>query len=181
MLPCFKWSRCCFKLPDPLCILFNIGCAILRAPVELAILVAKGVLLIVEAILRAAEIVLRALQVIVDKARIVLDVLIAILEAVKWTLRVGLKALEYITSFLLTGIIDIREIGFDLAIGLFKHGHISAYMDVSFLRQSPVRLGIKLPIFNPLALVGDLAERIVPGVGGRRKRDTLGRVNKVLW
>ena len=180
-MPCFKLKSCCLKLPDPLCILYNTGCAILRAPVELLILIAKGVLLVVEAILLAAELVLRGLQVVVDKARVIVDVLIAILEALKWTLRIGLKALEYITSFLLTGIIDIREIGFDLAIGLFKHGHISAYMDVSFLRQSPVRLSIKLPIFNPLALVGDLAERVVPGVTNRKRRDTYSRVNKVLW
>lgn len=148
---------------------------------ELLILVAKGILLIVEGILLAAEILLKGLQVVVDKARIIVDVLIAILEGLKWTLRIGLKALEFITSFLLTGIIDIQEIGFDLAIGLFKHGSISAYMDVSFLRQSPVRLSIKLPIFNPLALVGDLAERVVPGVTGRKKRDIGGKVNKVLW
>ena len=181
MRPCFKWSSCCFKLLDFVCILHNIRCVILRAPVEVLIVVAGRALMVVEGILQAAEIVLRGLQVVVHIARVIVDVLISILEALKWTLRIGLKALEYITSFLLTGIIDIREIGFDLAIGLFKHGHISAYMDVSFLRQSPVRLSIKLPIFNPLALVGDLAERVVPGVTNRKRRDTYSRVNKVLW
>ena len=180
VLPCIKWDSCCFKLPDPLCVLYNIGCAILRAPVELLILVAKAVLLAVEAVLYAAELLIRGLQVVVDKARVIVDILIAVLEAIKFTVRIGLKALEAVTSFLLTGIIDIREMGFDLAIGLFRHGSISAYMDVSFLRQSPVRLQITLPIFNPLALVGDLVERAVPGLG-RKKRDFGGKANKVLW
>ena len=148
---------------------------------EQLILVAKDALRIVEGILRAAEIALKGVQVAVDKARNIVNVRFAILKSLRWTLRTGLKALEYITSFLLNEIIDIREIGFDLAIGLFKHVSISAYMDVSFLRQSPVRLSIKLPIFRPLALVGDLAERVVPGVTGRKKRDVGGKINQVLW
>ena len=148
---------------------------------EQLILAAKDALRIMEGILRAAEIALKGVQVAVDKARNIVNVRFAILKSLRWTLRTGLKALEYITSFLLTEIIDIRDIGFDLAIGLFKYGTISAYMDVSFLRQSPVRLSIKLPIFNPLALVGDLAEKVVPGVTGRKKRDIGGKVNKVLW
>ena len=147
---------------------------------ELLIRAAEDALRIVEGVLLAAKVALKGVQVVVDKAQSILNVRFATLRSLRWTLRTGLKALEYITSFPLAGIIDIQEIGFDLPIDLFKHGYISAYMDVSFLRQSPVRLGIRLPIFRPVALVGDLAERVVPGVTGRRKREIGGKVN-ILW
>ena len=91
----------------------------------------------------------------------------------------GLKALEAITKFLLTGIINIQEIGFDVHLALFCNGRISAYIDVIFFGQSPTRLSVTLPIFNPLALVADLAERAIPGIG-RKKRSIGKRMNKVF-
>ena len=179
VIPCLEWSSCCFKIPDPICLLYNLGCAILRGIAELAILVAEVALLIAEGVLYAAEGVIYGLEVIVDNARVVLDVAVAILEAIKLTVAVGLAALEAITKFLLTGIIDIREIGFDVHLSLFSHGSISAYVDVSFFSQDPVRLSVTLPIINPLAIVKDLAERAIPGLG--RKKRSMRRTDKVLW
>ena len=179
MWPCLKWSSCCFRIPDPICVLYNAGCAILRAPLEIAILAVEGLLTIAKGVLFAAEGVVRGLQFLVNKARFVLDAAVAFLEVVKRTFAIGLKALEAITKFLLTGIIDIREIGFDVQLALFSHGRISAYIDVSFFGQSPIRHSVTLPIFNPLALVGDLAERAIPGIG-RKKRSIGKRMNKVF-
>ena len=113
IIPCLTWSSCCFKIPDPICLLYNFGCAIWRGIVEIAIAVVEVALLIAEGVLYAVEGVIYGLTVIVDKARVVLDIVIGILEAIRLTVVVGLKALEAITKFLLTGIIDIREM--DLA------------------------------------------------------------------
>ena len=179
IIPCLEWSSCCFRIPDPICLLYNLGCAILRGIAEIAIAVAEVALLIAEGVLYAVEGVIYGLTVIVDKARVVLDIAIAILEAIRLTVAVGLKALEAITKFLLTGIIDIREIGFDLHLSLFSHSSISAYVDVSFFSQSPVRLSVTFPIINPLAIVKDLAERAIPGLG--RKKRSMRRKDKVLW
>ena len=114
-----------------------------------------------------------------DKARIVLDAAVAFLEVVKQTVAIGLKALEAVTKFFLTEIINIREIGFDVQLALFSHGRISAYIDVSFFRQSPIRISVSFPLFNPLALVGDLADKAIPGIG-RKKRSIGKRMNKVF-
>ena len=178
MLPCLKWSNCCFRIPDPICVLYNIGCAIIRAVVLIALAIAEALLVVVQAALVVAEGVVRGLQLVVDQARFVLDAAIAILEAIKQTIAVGLAALEAITKFLLTGIINITEMGFDLQIAAFSHGSISVYMDVSFLGQSPVHLSLNLPIYNPLALVADLADRAVPGLG--RKKRSMKKLQKVL-
>ena len=178
MVPCLEWSSCCFRIPDPICVLYNLGCAIIRAALEIAIAIAEAVLIIAEAALVAAEGVVRGLQLVVDQARFVLDAAIAILEAIKQTLAVGLAALEAITKFLLTGIINITEIGFDVQIAAFSHGSISVSIDVSFLGQSPVQLSLTLPIYNPLALVPELANRAVPGVG--RKKRSMKKLQKVL-
>ena len=179
MWPCLKWSSCCFRIPDPICILYNVGCAIIRAALEIAIAIAEAALLIAEGVLYAAEGVVRGLQVIVDQARFVLDAINLVLEALKKTLAVGLAALEAITKFLLTGLIDIREIGFDVAISAFSHGSVAAYIDVSFLGKAPVRLSVSFPLYNPLALVPGLAEKVVPGIG-KKKRSIGKRKNKVF-
>ena len=178
--PKLRWNKCKFKVTNPVCLLLNAGCFVLRAPIEALILIAKGVLTVVEIALRAAEVVLKGAQVVVDKAKYLLDLAQAAVEAVKVTIKAGLKALETIISYALTGIIDIQEIGFDVRLALFDHGHISAYMKVSFLRRPPITLEITLPIFNPLKLVRDLAERVAPGVGGKKRRSVGEKVNKVL-
>ena len=158
----------------------NAGCYLLRAPTELLILAAKGVLKLVEYTLWVAEVVLKSAQVVVDHAKHILDVAKAAVEAVKVTVKAGLKALEAIISFTLTGIIDIQEIGFDVRLAQFDHGQISAYIKVSFLGQPPITLRISLPIFNPLKIVAELAEKAVSGITGRRRRAVGEKVNKVL-
>ena len=178
--PKLRWNKCKFRVTDPVCLVLNAGCYLLRAPIEALILLAKVALSIVEIALRAAEVVLKAAQFVVDNAKYLLDLAKAAVEAVKLTVKAGLKALETIISYALTGIIDIQEIGFDVRLAQFDHGHISAYMKVSFLRRPPVTLGITLPIFNPLKIVGDLADRAAPGVSGRKRRSVGEKVNKVL-
>ena len=178
--PKWRWNKCKFRAPAPGCVLFNAGCFALRLPFEALILAAKGVLLLVEATLRAAEVLLKAAQVTVEIAKYSLDLAKAAVEVVKVTVKAGLKALEAIISFTLTGIIDIREIGFDVHLALFNHGHISAYAKVSVFRQPPTTLRISLPIFNPLKIVAELAEKAVSGITGRRRRAVGEKVNKVL-
>ena len=179
LIRCLKWNNCCYKVTDPKCLAFNAGCTILRASLNTAIAIAEAALITAQASLVAVEGVVRGLQVVVDESRLVLDAAIAFLEVRKQILAVGLKASEAITKFLLTEIVNIREIGFDVQLARFSHGRISAYIDVSFLGQSPTRLSVTLPIFNPLALVADLAERAIPGIG-RKKRSIGKRMNKVF-
>jgi hypothetical protein len=177
--PCLKWKSCCFTIPDIFCVLYNVGCAILRALAEIVILAVQALLFIAEGILAVIEGVLHGLTFIVDNARYLLDVVIAVLEVIKITIKVGLAALEAITKFLLTGIIDLREIGFNLRLGLFTHGEISVNVVASFFRLPEVKLQLTLPIPNPLAIVTDLAEMAIPGLG-RKKRATKS-IYKVLW
>ena len=179
--PKWRWNSCKFRVPDPICVLLNAGCFILRLPIEALILIAKGVLFLVEIALRAAEAVLKATQIFVEFAKHLLDLAKEAVEVIKVVFKAGLKALEAIITYALTGVIDIREIGFDVRLAQFDHGHISAYVKVSFLSQSPVTLRISLPIFDPLKIVGELAEKAVSGITGRKKRSVGEKVNKVLW
>lgn len=178
--PKWRWNKCKFRLTDPVCLALNAGCYVLRAPTEGLILAAKAVLRVVELALWAAEVLLKAAQVVVDKAKHTLDLAKAAVEAVKVTVKAGLDALQSIISFTLTGLIDIREIGFDVHLAQFDHGHINAYIKVSFLKQSPTTLGISLPIFNPLKIVGELTEKAASGITGRKRRSVGEKVNKVL-
>jgi hypothetical protein len=179
VIPCLEFSSCCFKIPDPICLLENAGCYILRGAAEIAIAVAEVALLIAEGVLTAVEGVIHGLTVIVDNARFVLDVAKGIVTAVQATVAVGLAAFKAVTEFLLTGIINIKEIGFDVQLSAFSHGSISAYVEASFFGSEVVRLEVTLPIINPLAIVKDLAEKAIPGLG--RKKKSITSKEKVMW
>jgi hypothetical protein len=179
VIPCLEFSSCCFKIPDPICLLENAGCYILRGAAEIAIAVAEVALLIAEGVLTAVEGVIHGLTVIVDNARFVLDVAKGIVTAVQATVAVGLAAFKAVTEFLLTGIINIKEIGFDVQLSAFSHGSISAYVEASFFRQDTVRVEVTLPLFNPFAIVSDLADRVIPGLG--RKKRSSKSTDKILW
>ena len=180
VLPCIRWSSCCFTIPDPICIHYNSDCFASRLQFESLIPPAQALLPVIEAALVVLEAAQLAAEVAVEAAKLVLEGAKAALEAVKWTLRYGIQALEAITRFLLTGIINITEIGFDVRLGLFSHGKISVHVDVSFFRSSPQRLQLTLPIFNPLAIVKDLVARAIPGLG-RKKSSSRRRFDKVYW
>ena len=180
IFPCIKWSSCCFRIPDPICVFYNVACFALRLPFEILILAAQALLLVIETALVVLEAALLAAEIAAEAAKLVLEGAKAALEVVKRTLRYAIQALEAITRFLLTGIINITEIGFDVRLGLFSHGKISVHVDVSFFRSSPQRLQLTLPIFNPLAIVKDLVARAIPGLG-RKKRSLRRRVDKVYW
>ena len=179
LIPCLKWRACCYKVTDPKCLTFNAGCAILRASLNTAIAIAEAALITAQASLVTVEGVVRGLQVVVDESRLVLDAAIGFLEVRKQILAVGLAASEAITKFLLNEIIDIREIGFDVQLAQFSHGEISAYIDVRFFGRAPTRLSATLPIYHPLILVSELAEKAIPGLG-RKKRSIGKRMNKVF-
>ena len=180
VIPCLKFSSCCFKAPDLICLLQNVGCYILRALAEIAILVVEAALLIAEGVLAVVEGVIHGLTVIVDNARFVLDVARGVLTAVQKTVEVGLAAFKAVTEFLLTGIINIKEIGFDVELSAFSHGSISAYVEASFFQQDTVRLQVTLPLYNPLAVVGDLAGTAIPGLERKKRSGKKGK-EKILW
>ena len=177
--PCLRFDSCCFKIPDPVCLLYNAGCFIIRSPFELALLAAQGILLIAEAALLVVEAALAVAQLAVEAAKLVLDAAILVLEGIKQLFKFALQALEAIARFLLTGLIDIRAMGFDVKLSLLSHGHIRAWADISFLSSAPVHLEFTLPIFNPLALIADFAEMAIPGIG--RKKRAMRRLEKVYW
>ena len=179
VIPCLEFSDCCFKIPDPICLLENAGCYILRGLAEVAILVIEAALLIAEGVLLLAEEAIHGLAVIVDNSRFVLDAAKGILTAVEATVSVGLAALEAASKFFLTGIINIEAIGFDVQLSAFSHGSISAYVEASFFGSEVVRLEVTLPIINPLAIVKDLAEKAIPGLG--RKKKSITSKEKVMW
>jgi hypothetical protein len=179
VIPRLKWDKCALKLPNLGCLAHNVWCGAKRLAINIVILAAKTALLLVEGILATAELAIHGLKVIVDKAKIIVDVAKAALEVVKVAVAVGLKALEVITKFLLTGIINIKEIGFDVQLSLFSHGRISAYVVVSFFGSSPTTLQVTIPLINPLAIVKDLAEKAIPGLG--RKKRSMKTMEKVLW
>ena len=159
--------------------MYNAGCFILRSPVELALLTVQGLLLIAEAAIFAIEAAFLTAQLAVEAAKLVLEAAILVLEGIKLLFKFALQALEAIAKFYLTGLIDIRAMGFDVKLALMTHGEVTAWVDVSFLSAAPVHIELSLPIFNPLGLITDFAEWVIPGIG--RKKRAMRRLDKVYW
>ena len=176
--PCLRFDSCCFKVPDPACLLYNAGCFI-RSSFEHALMAAQGILLISEASLLFFETALAMVELAVEAAKLVLEAAILVLEGIKQLFKFSLQALEAIAKFLLTGLIDIRAMGFDVKLSSLSHGHVRAWADISFLRAAPVHFEFTLPIFNPLALIADFADMAIPGIVVKRK--PIKRLDKVYW
>ena len=179
LIPGVKWDKCAIKVPDPFCLAYNAWCFTERIAMEVLIFAAKAGLIFVEGILAITETVIHGLKVLADTSKIFLNLAITVLESVKVTFSVGLKAFEAITKFSLTGIINIKEIGFNAELSLFSHGRISAYVVASLFGSNPTTLQVTIPLINPLAIAKDLAERAIPGL--KRKKRSIKSMEKVLW
>ena len=178
ILPCIKWDSCCFRIPDPICILKNIASAIIQAALRVALIAAQIALGIAEAALTTVEIALSAARIVVDKARILVNIAKAALEVLKQAIRATLAVLSAVLTAGLDGIVDLQEITFDASLGAFESGYIDVSARISFFRQSPVQIGLRLPIFNPLGIVRDLVDDALSFLGRKRREIDVVKVNK---
>ena len=181
VVPCLKFSSCCFKITDPICLFRNAICVIIQAALRVALFAAQALLVVAEQGLRVVELTFRVAQVAVDKARVVVDIAKAALEVLKQGISFGLKILEAVITFSINGIINIEQICFDAGLGTFR-SHIEVNAKISFFGQSPVDLGLRISITNPLSVVGDLVDRAFSFLGKKKKRSIEDpKANKTQW
>ena len=154
-------------------------CAIIQAAIRVVLIAVQVALGIAEIALKVVEIALRVARSVVDKARIFVDIARVALEALKQAIRFSLAVLSAVLTAGLDGIVDLQEITFDASLGAFKSGYIAISARISFFRQSPVQIGLRLPIFNPLAIVKDLIEDAISFFGRKRREIDVVKVNKI--
>ena len=157
------WDRCCTRITDPICVIANTACAALKIPLDLIL---KGAIKIVNAgrvTLDIAKGFLTAAQGVVNLAKKPLDLAIKALDAVRIAYRVGVNALSALTNFVLTKIINIKEMYFKVELSAANGGKFQCRVKgVLFGKNINVQLSFNTK--NILSIAKSLAERAVKGI-----------------
>ena len=100
------------------------------------------------------------------------------LDRVKYAVRVGASAASAITRFALGGLIKIYIIDFNIKVGLVESGNFGGRIKVSFLRKRSISIKFQLRLKSVREMARDLADAIIPGISGRRRRDVTERLRR---
>ncbi|XP_053397078.1 uncharacterized protein LOC128556350 [Mercenaria mercenaria] len=199
--PCCSFTKCIIKLPDPLCVLANVACRIVRAAAYLLLELAKIFVRLPMIAFEAAKVAVSVAQVVVDKSRVVLLVAEGLLEmaqiglefaksvleaaklaleGVKFALGAAAKVLELVLEVGIKTIIDVRNCGFDVQISTKDLPVFAVFCDVNAFQLGWTTINIKINFKNiaqsvwnaARATIDMLMKQIGNVIGiGRRRRE----------
>ena len=163
---CVIWlprvRTCCRAISNPICVVANAGCYLLKEPIKILI---RGAAFIVDKsryLLKIVEVALIVAEKIVRSSRHILDVAIAFLEGVKVTCRAGIQALKFVNKALFTSL-DIQEISCHTSLSAANGGTFRVGVRAVVLSH-PVSFHIHFNIRNPIELIKSLASQLVGGL-----------------
>ena len=155
-----KWNSCCFRSPDPICEAENAACLALKEPIkaslslaEKAVDASRVTLEVAKAALIAAEGPLAAAEQSVNAAQGVLDGIEAAYAA-------GLKAADFIAKLGINGLISIREISFDVSLGVASGGSFSGSVTAVFGGAAEVTVSFNINLYDITSMAKELAGHI---------------------
>ncbi|KAH3768769.1 hypothetical protein DPMN_169986 [Dreissena polymorpha] len=198
--PCCSLTGCMFSIPDPICVLANSGCRVLRGVAYAALEVAQLALRVPMLILDAAKAAVHVAQVVVDKSRVVLDIakvaldmaniglegvkLVFVaaklaLEAVKAVVKLGVMALNFVLKYGLQTLIDVRNCRFEIELSTNDFPIFDVQCEVNAFRTGFIPVGIKINFNDPIQSLWNAAkgtiEMILNKIGnvfsGRKRRE----------
>ena len=157
------WDSCCTRITDPICVTANAACWLLKKPLDLIL---QGAIVIVDKsrhLLDVAKAALSVAQGFVYAAKGVLQGAIGFLEGVKVTYRVGVNAISALANFVLTQVINIREIYFKVGLSAASGGAFQCRIK-GVLMGNNLNVSLRFDTRNIWSLVKNLAERAVSGL-----------------
>ena len=157
------WDSCCIRIKNPLCLLANAACWLLKKPLDLIL---QAVIFIVDKsrhILDIAKVALTLAQGVLHTAKLALDVAIGVLEGIKITYKVGVKAISALVDFVLTKLLNIREMHFRVALGTAKGGEFDCGVSGVLLGVN-FNLRVKFNILDIWSFIKYFAERAISGL-----------------
>ena len=135
----------------------------LKKPLDLIL---QGAIFLVDKSRHALDIVKIALTVaqgVLHGAKVVLDGAKLFLEGVKITYKIGVSAIIALTDFVLTEIINIREIHFRVALSAAKGGEFMCRIKGVLLAQN-LDLEVKFNTKDITSLIKNIADRVFSGL-----------------
>ena len=157
------WDSCCIRIKNPLCLLANAACWLLKKPLDLIL---QAVIFIVDKsrhILDIAKVALTLAQGVLHTAKLALDVAIGVLEGIKITYKVGVKAISALVDFVLTKLLNIREMHFRVALGTAKGGEFDCGVSGVLLGVN-FNLRVRFNILDIWSIIKFFAEKAVSGL-----------------
>ena len=157
------FSSCCFRAPNVVCEAARAGCIALRKTLELALRAAAAIVDQSRVVLDAAILALEVAKGAVNAAKLPFDAAVAALEAVKQTYRVGVEAANQIARFGLGGIVNLKEITFDVSLGEAAGGSFRGSVR-GCLAGNNVRLNIHINLHDVIAIARQIADHVIGGL-----------------
>ncbi|KAH3795838.1 hypothetical protein DPMN_149399 [Dreissena polymorpha] len=198
--PCCVFTSCMFSFPDPICIIANGFCYVLRDIAYAVLELAQFALRVPMLVLDAAKVAVSVAQVVVDRSRVVLDIAkvaldmatIALegvkqvlevaklaLEAVKVVVKLGIAALNFVLKYGLQSLIDIRNCRFEIELSTSDLPIFDVKCEVNAFKTGFVPVGMKINFNDPIQSIWNAAkatiEMILNKIGnvfsGRKRRE----------
>lgn len=180
--PCFSFTNCMIKIPDPVCEIANLACRAVRSLAFLALEAAKLFVRLPILVFDAAKAAVSVAQIIVDKSRVVLDVAETlmevaqlgldfainvlegaklVLEGVKIALGAVAKVLELVIDYGLKNIIDVKNCGFDIEISTRDLPVFAVSCDVNAFKFGWRAITIKINFKNIVQSIWNAARATI--------------------
>lgn len=193
-----KLTRCMISIDDPLCVVKNIACSLVRAAVlavyDLAILAlnvpllaldaAKGALWLAQvavdrfsASLELANVAIDIAKIGVKAASVGLDVVNVALDAVEVVVKIGMEVFSFIIEYGLSKVIDVRNCGFGLEMEKPIQPVFEVYCEIKPFNTKWIPISLHVNFLNPMLTLWYAAKDLVNnmvnlvGIFGRKKRD----------
>lgn len=207
--PCCRFTKCMIRLPNPLCLVANAACYVLRgiayAALEFAKLVIKGVMVAMD----IAKLALSAAQFIVDKSRVVIEIAklafdgaifvldgakgiletakIA-LEGVKFIVRGAVEVFNFIITHTIQRLFDLKECGFAIELSTKDVFIIDVSCKLNFMQSGWQDIRLRINFKDVISTMWEAAKSVVRFLtnsiknifSGRRKREISFDVNASL-
>ncbi|XP_053380098.1 uncharacterized protein LOC128548733 [Mercenaria mercenaria] len=198
--PCCRLTSCMIRFPDPLCVIANIACMILRAAVYILLEIAKIFVRVAMLAFDVAKAAVTAAHFVVDMSRVVLVVAEGILELAKTGLEVAksilevakvalegvklvigaaAKVLEFVIEYGLKNIIDVRNCGFNIELSTQDLPAFEVSCEVNAFRLGWRKIKLKINFKNIVQSIWQAARATIKAIidifggifSGRKRRD----------
>ena len=199
-IPSCHLTSCMISFPDPVCVLANAGCYVVRGIAFAALEVAKVFVRVPMLALDAAKLAVSAAQFVVDKSRVVLKVAEGALEVAKLglgTVKFGLelakqaleglkviigaaaRVLDFVVRIGLQSIIDIRNCGFLVKLSTVDIAVFDVSCEVNAFKLGWRKIEARMNFKNILQSLWNAAKAVIKALvhsigdifSGRKRRE----------
>lgn len=155
-----KWKNCCTRSPDPVCESENAACVALKEPIKLTLKAAEEAVDASRYTLEASEAAFLTAEGAVLTAEQSVNAAQGVLDGVEATYAAGLQAAEFIAKLGINGLISIREISFDVSLGVAAGGSFSGSVTAVFGGAAEVTVSFNIDLYDISSMAKELAGHI---------------------